>query len=85
VDMSNKIKQMSTARQKADTQLQDYEVRLAELERDRNHLGEKSNKLQVSIAASEQVGGKPLPEIEPRTSSMPDERATTIAKHVQVT
>ena len=54
VDMANEIKQLSTARQEserkrkqAETQLQDYVIRLTELERNKGEVGEKVSKLQV--------------------------------------
>ena len=56
VDMANDLKQLSVGRQEAERrrkqaeqQLQDYTIRLAETERSRGDLGDKSNKLQVSF------------------------------------
>lgn len=53
--MATEIKQVAAARQEserkrkqAENQLQDYVVRLAELERGKGDLGEKSTKLQVT-------------------------------------
>ena len=52
--MANEIKQLAAARQEADrrrkqgeSQLQEYTVRLAEVDRNRGDLGDKVTKLQV--------------------------------------